>query len=322
MIKNFLLVFLLTSSFATAATSRFPIFQCELLLGNGGDARLPMDQVEAAVPGLLQLIRNHQPIELYLRADNKKLSRAQATPLKKGLQKLGAQVTLVGLDHTEFHAGVIRLTEASIEALPSLLKGLPIDSMNVSIGRPQAPQPPKMPKTPSKPKRGAQERAVESGRFFTAISIDELKAKIPENILDFSTLSSTLKKDLAKVEFDSENLIMDSAGHPEYRKLLGFHTMGNGLTYLGVMAGGDSDLPIFYIVYWDGSRLRAFIPKDGNFWNPKTKLPYGADPIDDIEAIRKYRTDLADVSDDDLFTKIRFDETKVIKEIESRLKPR
>lgn len=46
--------------------------------------------------------------------------------------------------------------------------------------------------------------------------------------------------------------------------LIGFHTFENGLTFLGCAAGADGEImPLFFIIYYDGDRLRVYCPKDG-----------------------------------------------------------
>jgi len=89
-------------------------------------------------------------------------------------------------------------------------------------------------------------------------------------------LTPRILGDLKKVQFDTENLEWES--HEAYNKaeaISGFQTLPNGLTFLGVTAGGDWELPIFFIVYHDGTELRAYIPKDGNTWNHKTRKAFG-----------------------------------------------
>ena len=70
--------------------------------------------------------------------------------------------------------------------------------------------------------------------------------------------------DLNRVEFDCENLEVDSNGYDgmAYGPLLGFNVLANGKAYLGVMAGGDWEFPVFFIIYWDESqqRLRGYLP--------------------------------------------------------------
>ncbi len=95
-------------------------------------------------------------------------------------------------------------------------------------------------------------------------------------------LTSMMEKDLDKVSFDYENVECDSEdGDMEY--VMGFQTLDNGLTFLGIQAGGDWEHPIFFIVYSDGSQLRAYTPKEGNVWNTDTKQAFGNDEEEDIK---------------------------------------
>jgi hypothetical protein len=89
---------------------------------------------------------------------------------------------------------------------------------------------------------------------------------------DGKYLSPTIEKDLAKVEFDAENSDWDNSW-----KITGFKTLASGLTCLCFRAGGDWEYPIAYVVYYDGTKLRAYIPSGGNHYNRKTKKAYGND---------------------------------------------
>lgn len=91
-------------------------------------------------------------------------------------------------------------------------------------------------------------------------------------------LTEQVIKDLAKVQFDSENHeCRPDEAFCGAGEIAGFRTLPNGLTYLGCTAGGDWECPLFYIIYWDGKKLRGYIPKDGNFWNTDLKAAYGND---------------------------------------------
>ena len=92
----------------------------------------------------------------------------------------------------------------------------------------------------------------------------------------FATLNAQVMKDLRKVDFSTENLEwLPGEAYGNVGGICGFQTLPNGLTYLGVTAGGDWESPLFFIIYHDGQKLRAYIPKDGNTWNLKTKMAYG-----------------------------------------------
>lgn len=59
--------------------------------------------------------------------------------------------------------------------------------------------------------------------------------------------------------------------------MIGFDTSNSGLPFLGFLAGGDWELPLFFIVYYDGKSLRGYIPEDGNTYNHKTNTAYGSE---------------------------------------------
>jgi len=89
-------------------------------------------------------------------------------------------------------------------------------------------------------------------------------------------LTDQIVNDLNKVEFSTENLeITSRRAYCGAKIISGFQKLGNGLTYLGITAGGDWELPIFFIIYYDGLKLRAYIPKNGNTWNHRTKSAFG-----------------------------------------------
>jgi hypothetical protein len=125
------------------------------------------------------------------------------------------------------------------------------------------------------------------GRKFIPHDIELLKEKLmsafPEDPdrygwFDPYELPDQISDDISKVEFDFENYeIENDPGYGAYKGLTGWQVHPNGLPFLGVQAGGDWEYPVFFIVYWDGKKLRGYIPKDGNIWNTDTKKAYGND---------------------------------------------
>jgi hypothetical protein len=100
-------------------------------------------------------------------------------------------------------------------------------------------------------------------------------------------LSSQIRKDLSKCEFDLENVnITDGWG--KTKSIVGFKTLPNGMNYLGICAGGDWETSVFFIIYWDGKELRAYIPTDGNPWNTDEKQAYGNHESDDDNAKKRF----------------------------------
>lgn len=101
--------------------------------------------------------------------------------------------------------------------------------------------------------------------------------------LDPHIIGDYLDKDL-KVMFDYENFETQPNGYTDPNNpILGVHTLDNGLTFWGMCAGGDWEEPVFFIVYWDGKRLRGYVPTDGNTFNTDTMMAYGNGYEDDDE---------------------------------------
>jgi len=165
-------------------------------------------------------------------------------------------------------------------------------------------------------------------RSFALISMDEFNRKFDsvtgENgLLDYRALENKVAKDL-KVDFDLENVGENYIP----KNIIGVHVLPNGLVYRGIMAGGDWEHPLFWIVYWDGRRLRAYIPTDGNPYNTDTMQAYGNDPEADGKNIGKRYPDLYDKHLDDKQNwyrcegLLRNDPKKIIADIENRIQPR
>jgi hypothetical protein len=88
-------------------------------------------------------------------------------------------------------------------------------------------------------------------RHFVPITVDELKKKIEDcrvgdQWVEYRRLTPIIEKDLDKVIFDTENISDD--GEPKD------------------LLGGDWESPVFFCIYWDGRKLRAYVPEKGNLW--------------------------------------------------------
>lgn len=116
---------------------------------------------------------------------------------------------------------------------------------------------------------------------------------------------SKVNKDLSKIEFDWENCeTEDYAGTQSH--FMGINALPNGMPFLGMMAGGDWEVPVYFIVYHDGKELRGYVPKDGNTYNLTTKAAYGNDEDEDEKDAKKRGiTDPYDLEPD--FDKLRAD---------------
>lgn len=114
----------------------------------------------------------------------------------------------------------------------------------------------------------------------------------PEETYEFITeyLMEKLAPDLSKVVFSAENC--DWTGEefgPE--EIMGYHKLDNGLEYFGVAAGGDWEMFLFFIIYTDGKKLRAYIPTYGNSFNAEAGTAIGSefDSEKGVRALAKYK---------------------------------
>lgn len=128
----------------------------------------------------------------------------------------------------------------------------------------------------------------------------------------------SIKKDM-KVNVNIENF--------EYS----YRMTTTGVPYLFVEASSDYSPWMVFMIYWDGSKFRAYIPTYGNPWNTNTKEMIGENPEEDYEFILKQlgRT-IDDYGDDDddydpedalyeFIQDIYFNEAACIKDFEARL---
>lgn len=93
------------------------------------------------------------------------------------------------------------------------------------------------------------------------------------------TITSALQEtDLATVRFDRENLshTPDEFKYDDSGALVGEQVI-NGVPFIGVLAGGDWEAPVFYILYERDGVIKGFIPLEGNVFNTKTMEAYGND---------------------------------------------
>ena len=161
-------------------------------------------------------------------------------------------------------------------------------------------------------------------RYFSPISIEEFEVKLKaipsedgnpfvdeENRYSIRSLSPKIESDLKKCDFNCENVIWDQD------ELLGYHILSNGLTYLGIKAGGDWEQPVFFILYWSGKDIRAYIPScKGNPWNHTTKQAYGNnEEKDTADMFKQGFIGADDLPDNDL----EFDYKDIVQDIIERI---
>ena len=90
----------------------------------------------------------------------------------------------------------------------------------------------------------------------------------------FQNLTPRINQDFdSKVDFDTEN--EEWTPNSGYSGATGFRTLANGLVALFINGGGDWESPLEYIIYFDGTELRGYVPTAGNPWNTKNNKAYG-----------------------------------------------
>lgn len=151
-------------------------------------------------------------------------------------------------------------------------------------------------------------------RTCAKISKDKLKELVELELNEFASHESCddpmadlidhLWADMKKVEFCTENITYEEPWHHAEGHLVGYQEIGD-VAFLGVLAGGDWEFPVFFIIYWDGKRLRAYVPSDGNRYNRKAKSAFGNHEESDEREIKELlaatgEKDLEDVTSDDV----------------------
>lgn len=111
-------------------------------------------------------------------------------------------------------------------------------------------------------------------RYFVPIEPEELEEKACSLMGEDGP--RVFWKELAKVSFDFENAYTDSLDRVGPEPLMGLRRLGDeGLTIWGMCAGGDWEAPVYFCLYWDGKKVRAYVPTEGNPYNRKTKKAWG-----------------------------------------------
>ena len=73
-----------------------------------------------------------------------------------------------------------------------------------------------------------------------------------------------IKKDFKGIHFDWENY-----------DIVGDVRTTNGVPYQLFYAGGDWEIPVYFMVYYDGKRIRVYVPTVGNAWRQDLKQALG-----------------------------------------------
>lgn len=120
-------------------------------------------------------------------------------------------------------------------------------------------------------------------KYIDEDTIDSIIYQI--NNIDYLKIDLDISFDTENLQFNQEELFGSSIeGDP----LLGYQILDNGFSFLGVQAGGDWEYPIFFILYSDGKKLRAYTPLYGNPLNLDFKTAFGSEnEVEDNALLKK-----------------------------------
>lgn len=83
-----------------------------------------------------------------------------------------------------------------------------------------------------------------------------------------------------EIEVDHENLDFETwwgcKDKDKAEELLDVHTI-DGLTFCGMLTGGDWEDPLFMIFYWDGEKVCTYFPRKGNLINLDAMTAFGSE---------------------------------------------
>ena len=129
------------------------------------------------------------------------------------------------------------------------------------------------------------------GEEFTPLELDEkinavfnpLKINKERIINEILKDNEQVKKDLQKVEFDIKNVTIDSISNKNSACIENtfIKTLDNGFSYVGLLSNNDNEYPVYFILYWDGTMLRGYVPEEGNIFNKLTYEAVGHDKLSD-----------------------------------------
>lgn len=117
---------------------------------------------------------------------------------------------------------------------------------------------------------------VFSKYFEIGNNMSDIEEALTEAVIEEYPFVSKFIKDIRKVNFDTENVLVDD-----------FYVGTNGIPYLLVYMGGDWEIPVYAMLYWDGKSLRGYVPTYGNSFNAYTKTAFGSEEeyFDDLDGI-------------------------------------
>lgn len=127
---------------------------------------------------------------------------------------------------------------------------------------------------------------VECGK----INLDQFKKKLklfkgystPEEEEEYDKLYDEIfYKSRINYEIDNENILTDWSE-------CGYFVTSKGIPYMTFMQGGDWEYLVCIAVYWDGEKLRRYVPHWGNILNVDLKCAFGSKQSADDKEIREF----------------------------------
>lgn len=119
-------------------------------------------------------------------------------------------------------------------------------------------------------------KARYGGRKISNVQNGKIISLDVENDHDIVYNATQVMKDIAKIDFDLENIVE--------QRLESI----NGCNYLGVLAGGDWEYPVWFFIYSDEKSLRGYVPIRGNAVNTINKSAFGNGEDQDKQYLNKY----------------------------------
>lgn len=166
--------------------------------------------------------------------------------------------------------------------------------------------------------------ASKSGITFTYEDVENLDDEdgvydtgILSELLELRYEDPTIRKDLSKIRhISTDNYGIDGDHFADCTENLGFMTTKSGITYYACWACGDESLtPYVLIFYFDGKKLRAYIPIYGNAWDTLNKCEIDYDSDDFLIRETGYNYDDLEDHDMEIYTNL----SMVKQDIEARL---
>ena len=103
---------------------------------------------------------------------------------------------------------------------------------------------------------------------------------LDENIHDMEPVYEAISKDASLPDFDLENFGCTPNDEDDYLnagELLGLRKSATGVSYIGINAGGDWEIPLYFIMYKEDGELKAYVPSNGNTYNKRFHTAYGSE---------------------------------------------